>query len=132
MDVARLAGCAVRRGLAAGVLSGAPSGIAWLAGHGDPFEATREIGRRAFGRPSLVAGGAAHLGLSCAYALPVCARGRVSPLAGAGYGAALYALNFRVLAPRLWPEVLRHDSPVQLLDHLAYGVVLAWPARRRR
>ena len=63
------------------------------------------------------------------FALPPSARGRVSPLAGAAYGAALYAVNFRVLAPRLWPEVLVYDGPVQLLDHLAYGVALA---RRRR
>jgi hypothetical protein len=124
-----LAADAVRRGLVAGVVSGAPSGIAWLAGRGEPFDATREIGRRLLGRPTLAAGAAGHLALSCAFALPLSTRARVSPLAGAAYGAALYALNFRVLAPRLWPEVLAYDGPVQLLDHLAYGVALA---RRRR
>jgi hypothetical protein len=111
------------------VLSGAPSGIAWLAGHGEPLEATREIGRRVLGRPTLAAGGAVHLALSCAFALPLSGRTRVSPVTGAAYGAALYTLNFRLLAPRLWPEVLAYDGPVQLLDHLAYGVALA--CRRR-
>jgi hypothetical protein len=129
VPLARLAADAARRGLVAGVASGAPSAIAWLAGHGQPFEATREIGRRVLGRPTLVAGGAAHLALSCAFAVPLSTRRRVSPLAGAAYGGALYALNFRMLAPRLWPEVLPYDGPVQLLDHLAYGVALA---RRRR
>jgi hypothetical protein len=110
------------------VLSGAPSGIAWLAGHGEPFDATREIGRRSLGRPSLTAGGAVHLALSVAFALPLGGR-RVAPLAGAAYGVALYTLNFRLLGPRLWPEVVAYDGPVQLLDHVAYGVALA---RRRR
>jgi hypothetical protein len=45
------------------------------------------------------------------------------------YGVGLYLVNFRVLAPRVWPEVLAYDGPVQLLDHVAYGVALA---RRRR
>jgi hypothetical protein len=128
VPLARLAADAARRGLVAGVLSGAPSGIAWLAGRGEPFDATREIGRRFLGRPSLAAGGAVHLALSCAFALPLAGR-RVSPLAGAAYGVGLYALNFRLLAPRLWPQVVVYDGPVQLLDHVAYGVALA---RRRR
>jgi hypothetical protein len=117
----------VRAGLAAGVLSGAPSGLGWLLGHGDPFAATREIGRRALGRPSLSAGAAAHLALSIALAAPAAALrvGRRPLLAGPLYGAALYVLDLRVLAPRVWPEVLEHDGPLQLADHLAYGVVVA-------
>jgi len=121
-----------RSGLAAGLLSGVPSTLAWAAGHADPVAATREIGRRVTGRSSLVAGGAAHLMLSCAFAwpAPLLARTRAAPVLGAAYGAALYAVNFGFVAPRVWPEVRRHAGAVQLLDHLAYGLALGVAARR--
>jgi hypothetical protein len=121
----------LRAGLAGALLSGLPSAAAWSLGRGEPLAATREIGRRVLGRPSLAAGGGAHLLLSCAFAVPAAAlRLERRPwLLGALYGAALYAVNFRVVAPRLWPEVLAYDGPAQLGDHLAYGLVVALALR---
>jgi hypothetical protein len=119
-------------GAVAGVVSGAPSTCWWLlTGRGpDPVAATREIGRRAAGRPSLLAGGALHLALSCAFAVPVGAVARRGRLAAALAGAALYAVNFHVVAPRAWPAVRRFDGPPQLADHLAYGLAVGEMLRR--
>jgi len=116
----------LRAGIAAGLLSGVPSGTGYVLGRGpDPVEATREIGRRACGRPSLLAGGAAHLALSCLFAQPTkhVARQRLWPLLAVAYGAGLYTVNFRLLAPRLWPEVRRYDGPFQLADHVAFALI---------
>ena len=130
----RAPGLIVTTGLVAGLLSGTPSALAWAAGRADPVAATRAIGRRVTGRPSLVAGGLAHLGLSCAFAwpAPVLARTRVAPVLGAAYGAGLYRVNFGLVAPRVWPEIRRYAGGVQLLDHLAYGLSLGIVARRLR
>ena len=35
----------------------------------------------------------------------------------------------RVIAPRRYPELVELDSPVQLADHLAYGVTVVAAAR---
>jgi hypothetical protein len=116
----------VAAGLLAGVASGAPSGVAGLAGHGDPLGATREIGRRATGRRSAALGGLAHLGLSVAFAAaaPALRRTRMPLPAGAAYGLCLYLVDFRVVAPRAWPEILRWDGPLQVADNVAYGLAL--------
>ena len=75
------------------------------------LRATREIGRRVLGRA--VAGGGRRCPPRALLRLraPAVRPRRVSPVAGAAYGLAPYAVNFRVLAPRLWPEVLRLRRP---------------------
>jgi hypothetical protein len=40
-------------------------------------------------------------------------------------------LDLGVLAPRAWPEVLEHDGPLQLADHLVYGCVVARSLSRK-
>jgi hypothetical protein len=119
-------------GIAAAALSGAPSGVAFAAGRLDARDATRRIGRAFFGRDSLVAGGIGHVAMSLGWGLaaPVLARRRWPLVWGAAYGAAIYAIDFKVIAPRRFPELAELDSPVQLADHLAYGVALAAAARR--
>ena len=122
----------VGAGVAAAALSGAPSGTAWIAGRLDALDATRRIGRAFFGRDSLVAGGVGHLGMSLLWAgaAPLLARRRHALLWGAAYGAAIYAVDFKLVAPRRFPELAELDSPIQLADHLAYGVALAAAAGR--
>jgi hypothetical protein len=117
----------VRTALAGAILSGVPSAIARALGHGDPLGATREIGRFWLGRPTLVAGAAGHLAISTVLAVPApwLARARSPAFAGALYGALLYSVDFELLAPRLWPELLRHGGVVQAADHLAFGIVIA-------
>jgi hypothetical protein len=119
-------------GVVAAALSGAPSSVAWAAGRLDALDATRRIGRAFFGRDSLVLGGVGHLGVSLLWALaaPALARRRRSLLWGAAYGAAIYAVDFKLIAPRRFPQLAELDSPVQLADHLAYGVTVVEAARR--
>jgi hypothetical protein len=119
--------------VAGAMVSGVPSVTWWLASSGqDPLDATREIGRRLTGRPSLIAGALGHGALSLVFSLPArpLARRRCALGWGAGYGAALYTVNFRLLAPRVWPQVRRLDGPWQIADHVAFGVVTVMAVRR--
>ena len=122
---------AIGAGVVAAALSGAPSAVAWAAGRLDALDATRRIGSAFVGRPTLVAGSAGHLAISLLWALPapLLARSRAPLAVGAAYGAAIYALDFKVIAPRRYPELVELDSPVQLADHLAYGVTVVAAAR---
>ena len=122
---------ALGAGLVAAGLSGAPSAVAWAAGRVDALDATRRIGRAFFGRDSLVLGGLGHLAVSLAWAAPapLLARRGPAPLVGAAYGALIYLLDFRVVAPRRFPGLAELDSPVQLADHVAYGVSVVSAAR---
>ncbi len=112
--------------LLAATLAGIPSGVSALLGRSRPLDATREIGRFAFGRPSLIGGGLAHGGFSLLFSLPrpLLARAPRPVLAGALYGLALYLANFHGAAPRIWPEIRRYDDLAQVGDHVAFGVVL--------
>jgi hypothetical protein len=134
VTVARAAARVAAAGAAAGIVSGAPSAAWWLlARRGQPpVAATREIGRRFTGRRSFLVGGAVHLALSAAFAWPgpLLARARRPAVAGAGYGLALWLVNFRLLAPRAWPEVRRLDGAHQVADHLDYGAALGGLAGR--
>ncbi len=133
MSYARVA---VGAGLVAASLSGAPSAVAWAAGRLDALDATRRIGRAFFGRDSLLLGGLGHAGLSLAWAAaaPALARRRPPLVWGAAYGVAIYLVDFKLIGPRRFPELAELDSPVQLADHLAYGVSVVEAARwlRRR
>jgi hypothetical protein len=124
----------VRTAAAGAVLSGVPSALGWAFGYGDPLGATREIGRFWSGRPTLVAGAAGHLAISTVLAAPApwLARGRFPAIVGVLYGALLYGVDFKLVAPRLWPELLRHAGAIQLADHLAFGIVIVTAAKTRR
>ncbi len=123
---------AIGAGVVAAALSGAPSAVAWGAGRLDALDATRRIGGAFLGRRSLVAGSAGHLAISLLWALPapLLARSRAPLAVGAAYGAAIYAVDFKLIAPRRYPELADLDSPIQLADHLAYGVTVVEAARR--
>ena len=119
--------------MAGALLSGLPSTIAWALGRAEPVAATREIGRVLTGRPSLMAGAVGHLAASTIFAVPAprLARAVRSPLlAGVAYGAALYALDFGLLAPRLWPGLRRFGGAPQMADHIVYGAVVVALAAR--
>ena len=123
---------AIGAGVVAAGLSGAPSALAWAAGRLDALDATRRIGSAFLGRPTLVAGAAGHLAVSLVWALPapLLARSRAPLALGAAYGAAIYALDFKLVASRRYPDLAELDSPIQLADHLAYGVTVVAAARR--
>lgn len=118
--------------VAAATLSGGPSAVAGLLRRTHPIAATREVGRFATGRPSLILGGLAHGCFSTAFAwpAPLLARSRRPVLLGAVYGGALYTVNFKLIAPVVWPEIRAYDDLAQLGDHLAFGAALGWAASR--
>lgn len=125
--MAGVAAAGLRAGLVAAVLSGVPSALVWPFGGSDPLQATREIGRFVLRRPSLLSGAVSHLGFSLLFALPGpwLARAPRPAVAGLLYGLALYGVNFRLLAPRRWPEIRRHDGLAQVGDHLVFGAAVA-------
>jgi hypothetical protein len=124
-------------GAAAAVLSGIPSTAHALVSARDPLEATLAAGsilfRRERRRGVLVrAALPVHLGISLgwgvvlAFALPR----RPSVLAGAaaGLGIALFDLG---VVGRRFPRISALPLGPQLVDHIAYGAVVAAVLRRR-
>jgi hypothetical protein len=114
-------------GLVAGAVSGVPSTLAALARGRDPLEATLAAGSILLPREPrrgrlVVAAAPVHLGVSLFWGvvlervLPV--RHRV--VAGAAAGLAIAALDLGVLA-RPFPRVRALPLAPQLADHIAYG-----------
>lgn len=145
------------RGLVArGVVGGLVSGAAFLAltmwfatSVGDPAEApllmisTILEGDDAMmsGSASTATGLGVHLGLSAAFGLifaMVASRLKTNgaiAVAGTAYGALLYLLNFKVLAPVAFPVFKMANDPFELVVHMVFGTVLSlafftWPQRR--
>lgn len=123
-------------GLAAAVVSGAPS-TAWaLARGGDPLEAARAagamvVGERAGAAAQVAAAVPVHLALSLGWA-SVLARTR-PPRGGAAWGAAaglaIAALDLGVIGRRIAP-IRRLPMAPQVADHVAFGAVAGWLLRR--
>jgi hypothetical protein len=127
---------AVRAGLIAAVVSGAPSTIHALATGRDPLEATYAAGslllpgerRRGV---LLAAAIPVHLGISVGWAVLLAAvlPRRRTVLAGAAAGLAIAALDLGIVGRRF--ERIR-ALPVgpQLADHIAYGAVVGAALRK--
>ena len=113
------------------MLSGAPSTAITVAHGGDLLESTRAVGGG-----SVVAGGAAHIAISLLWGvvLSLVLPRRRTVLAGAAAGVAIAALDLGLIGRRL-PRIRALDPWPQLLDHVAYGVlvgaVLGRLSRRR-
>jgi hypothetical protein len=127
------------------VLSGAPSLSLTLASGDDLLSSTRAVGKALL--PStgeetrrdrlalLVAGGAAHIVISLAWGLVLSATlpRRRTVAAGAVAGLGIAAVDLGVLGRRL-PSIRALEPGPQVLDHLAYGLVVGvvLASRRRR
>lgn len=125
-------------GLVAGVVSGAPSTIHAIATGRGALDATLAAGRLAAParapRPvRLVAGGLAHLVISCgwgvvlAHVLPP----RREVVVGAVAGAAIAAVDLGTVGRRV-PEIAALPLGPQVADHVAFGAVTGWVLRIRR
>jgi hypothetical protein len=127
---------AIRAGLFAAVVSGAPSTLHALATGRDPFAATEAAGslflpneRR---RTVLLAAAVpVHLGISVGWAIVLAAvlPRRQTLVAGAAAGLAIAALDLGVIGPR-FPRIRELPLGPQLADHLAFGVAVAAALRQ--
>jgi hypothetical protein len=115
-------------GAVGAVLSGAPSTAITAATRGDLLKSTRAVGAG-----SVVAGGAAHVGISLGWGVVLSALlpHRRAVLAGATAGVFIAALDLGVIGRRI-PAVRALDWRPQLLDHLAYGAVVGAVLSRLR
>jgi hypothetical protein len=127
----------VKAGIAAAVVSGAPSTVYALATGRDPLEATKAAGtlvlsEDAPGWALVAAAVPAHLAVSLFWAavlertLPQ--RRRV--LWGAAGGLTIAVFDLGVLA-RGYPAVRRLPFGPQLADHALFGATVAWVSRGR-
>ena len=115
----------VAAGLLGATLSGAPSTFVALARGDDVLAAARAAGTL-LGKPTLPRAVLAHVTISLGWAVVLdLVLPRRRPLAwGAGAGLGIAALDLGVVGRR-FPAV-RDLAPVpQVLDHVAYGVVVA-------
>ena len=118
------------------MLSGAPSTVHALATGRDPLAATKAAGaillpgsRRTL--PLVLAAVPVHLALSLGWALVLERVGARNPVRGAAAGLAIAALDLGVAAA-YFPRVRTLPLLPQVLDHLAYGVVVGTVLERRR
>jgi hypothetical protein len=129
----------IEAGLAAAVVSGAPSTLIALARGDDVLDGGRAAGTLLLPRerrtlPLLAAAVPVHLALSVGWALVL---ERLLPpgrevAGGVAGGLAIAALDLGVIGRRL-PEIRRLPQPRQWVDHAAYGLAVgAVLARRRR
>jgi hypothetical protein len=119
-------------GAVAGVVSGAPSTLHALATQGDPLEATVAAGsillRNETRRGVLVLAAVpvhAALSLGWGVALAAVLPRRHPELWGAVAGLAIAALDLGVVGRKL-PSIAALPVVPQVLDHVAYGVVVGW------
>ena len=145
------------RGALAGIAAGAPflAVTMWFATSvGDPAKgpllmiSTIVKGDQAManGTASVGLGVAVHVGLSALFGLVFAVLARrvrtngALAVAGTVYGAALYFVNFKVLAPLAFPVFEMANQPFELVVHVVYGTLLslalfrvsmAAPAQRR-
>lgn len=118
---------AVRAGLIAAVLSGAPSTAHALATGRDPLLATRAAGTLVPGRvPDPLAGLIAHTVLSTGWTTVLAAlarRHRLGVGGGAAAGVLIAALDLGVVGRR-YPAIRALPALPQWLDHVVFGAVL--------
>jgi hypothetical protein len=144
----------ITRGATAGLMAGAllaafEMGAAVLAGDGLlwPWRMAASVllGPAAFGAPAglaLFAGGLVHLLLSmvCGAAAAMIyewsewsrihrASPAVACLAGAGFGALVWFVNFPVIAEAFLPWMWRVHQGIQFALHIAYGIALGTALR---
>jgi hypothetical protein len=124
-------------GVAGGLLGGLPSTVALSID--DLDRSVRAIAHLIPGNSRLrslwsrrVAGAAVHMGLSVSFGvLYSCGTRRrldnPSLAAAMAYGAALWAVNIKLLAPK---ALLEEDRSLTFADHLCYGVVLELSLRK--
>ncbi len=95
---------------------------------GDILESTRAVGGG-----SIVAGGAAHVAISLGWGVVLSAvlPRRHTMLAGAVAALGIAALDLGVIGRRL-PAVRALDWRPQVLDHVAYGVIVGAVLSQRR
>lgn len=123
----------------AALLSGVPSTLISLRRHRavrpvitDQLAATRAAGTLLPpGRPGLVRGAVAHLGVSllCGEPLARTLPTRNSELAGAGAGLAIGVVNLVVIGRR-FPQIRALPLAPQLADNVAFGLIFALVADR--
>ena len=118
------------------MLSGAPSTVHALATGRDPLEATKAAGaillpRSTRALPLVLAAVPVHLALSLGWALVLDRLGARGTARGAAAGLGIAALDLGVFGRRL-PRVRALPVVPQILDHLAYGVVVGAVLERRR
>jgi hypothetical protein len=128
----------VAAGAVAGVLSGAPSTVLSLVRRGNLLDSTAAAGTILMpddaSRPVLLAMGAvnhAALSLSWGVVLATVMRRRPSVVTGALAGLGIAALDLGVIGRR-FARIGALDPVPQVLDHIAFGVVVAAVLRRRR
>ncbi|AEA23527.1 hypothetical protein ATK30_4910 [Amycolatopsis echigonensis] len=161
-DLARRPARADRRLLVATLARGAVAGMAagmlfaamtmWLVvSQGMPVKipllaiASIVQGQHAIGAgtASPLLGAVVHLMLSAAFGMVLAwllRRARTDATAvliGAGYGLALYVVNFVALGSAVFAVFTRLNQPFQVLNHLVYGVLVAlflllWRPRQAR
>lgn len=111
--------------MVAAVCSGAPS-TAWALVRGeDPLRAARAAGAL-LGRPGVVRGAVAHVGISIVWTAVFAAVDRRRPwtaASGAAAGVAIAALDLGVIGRR-YPAIASLPLGPQLADHAAFGALL--------
>jgi hypothetical protein len=116
-------------GSVAALVSGLPSTVHAALTGGDLLAATRAAGTLVPGRkdrPGVVAGVAAHLVVSAAWATVLAAIDRRHKLGLAGGGAAgavIAVLDLEIIGRR-YPAIRQLPRLPQWLDHLAFGAIM--------
>ena len=120
----RPAASVVRAALVAGTLSGLPSTVHSAATGRSLLGSTRAAGEL-LGRPGVVRGGLAHIGLTAWWTcvLQALVPPRHEPVWGAVAGAGIAALDLG-LARRRWPAIAALPTAPQVADHLAFGALV--------
>jgi hypothetical protein len=114
----------VRAALVAGALSGLPSTVHAAATGRSLLASTRAAGQL-LGRPSVVRGGVAHIGLTAwwTWVLQALLPARNEPVWGAVAGAGIAALDLGLARGR-WPAIAVLPTAPQVADHLAFGALV--------
>jgi hypothetical protein len=122
----------IEAALLAGSLSGAPSTVHAVATGRDVLASTRAAGTL-LGRPTIARGAVAHAAMTAWWTLVLAAVPWVRRRAGAGAaaGLAIGCLDLAV-ARRRFPRIAALPTGAQLLDHAAFGALVAVGLSRRR
>ena len=128
----------VAAGAVAGLVSGAPSTVWTLLQGGSVLESTAAAGTIVVPEDSprmslLAAGAVTHAALSVGWGvvLSVMLPRRPRVVAGAVAGLGIAAVDLGIVGRRL-PRIKALPALPQVLDHIAYGAVVAAVLRRRR
>jgi hypothetical protein len=89
-------------------------------------------GAMAAGTADPAVGALVHLALSVVYGMifgvvaPVLRTNAAVALAGTAYGALLYVINFKLIAPVLFPIFGMANQPFELVVHIVFGVLVSF------